>query len=366
MKKINWIVFGTRPELIKLFPVVEEIKKRRLEKQFQLIYSGQHASSLKDLLLCFSMKPRLLSGISYSDNLSLNLSQTIKGLSNYAGSIQKKEQIVSLIAQGDTITAAAAASFAFLSKIPFYHIEAGLRTGDTDNPFPEEYLRRIITLSSHMHFAPTRQAKINLLNEGVPKSRILVTGNTIVDALHLARPAKIKKAIVRDVVVITCHRRENQGSRIDILLDKTAALANSYPQLKFVWICHQNPIVKKKIRESSVKKPPNFNFSDPLPFKELINLYGKARMIITDSGGIQEEVAGMPVPVLIVRQRTERNEIVASKQAILVGGNFETLEQAFKKMLNRKIIERSNPFGDGKAARHIVDHFQNTLLTGLL
>lgn len=364
--KYNVIVFGTRPELIKLIPIILEIRKRKLVDRFKIICTNQHKELIDDLLDLFEIKPDKKLPISNcGKSISDTLSSIIKELQLYVAS--NVNNINYIIAQGDTTSCLGAAMVAFLNKKPFAHIEAGLRTFDQGNPFPEEYFRQIISLSTNIHFTPTYKAKQNLLRENIHESKIIHTGNTIVDVMNILqnRPNRkknehIKKYIKsKNNIIITCHRRENQNGNFDTLIESIKTLATSNSELNFIWLSHLNPFVKSKTNHESLNNISNISVIQPITIFDMIDLYKSSQLIITDSGGIQEEAVSFNIPTIVIREKTERTEAINVGNSELVGNSSEKLIAAFYKFLSRNVIDVNNPFGDGKAATRIIDFFYN-------
>lgn len=363
--KNNLIVFGTRPELLKLIPVILEIRKRKQDNRYKVICTNQHQELISDLLKQFEIKPDVSLPIgNHEKSISETLSSIMHELHKYIEFNHKN--IGYVIAQGDTTSCLASAMTAFLNKKPFAHIEAGLRTYDNNNPFPEEYFRTIVSLSTQIHFTPTFTAKQNLLRENIPESKIIYTGNTSVDLIHLLKNAEYQctnKAICKFIqsnnnVLITCHRRENQNGNFDGLIKSIIELALANPDLNFIWLSHLNPFVDSKTKNNSLKKVSNITVLTPLSIVDMIELYKCTQLIITDSGGIQEEAVSFNVPTIVIREKTERLEAVEIGNSLLVGNSPEKLNAAFYKFLKSKTESPKNPFGAGNASSLIVDFFE--------
>jgi UDP-N-acetylglucosamine 2-epimerase (non-hydrolysing) len=360
------IVFGTRPELIKLIPIILEIRKRKLENKFKILCTGQHKELIDDLLDLFEITPDIKLPISNcGQSISDTLSSIIKELQLYVGA--NKNCIKYIIAQGDTTSVLAASMVAFLNKIQFAHIEAGLRTFDQKNPFPEEYFRQIISLSADIHFTPTYNAKQNLLKENIPPTKIIHTGNTIVDLINIIQDTPIdkKEESIKEFiktnnnVIITCHRRENQNRNFDMLITAIKDLAILNPELNFIWLSHLNPFVNSKTKKESLKNISNVSVIKSINLFGMIDLYKASKLIITDSGGIQEEAVSFNVPTIVIREKTERPEAIEVGNSVVVGNSSKKLKVAFEEFLNKKKTYKNNPFGDGKAAVRIIDFFEN-------
>jgi UDP-N-acetylglucosamine 2-epimerase len=370
------IVIGTRPELVKVAPLIQEMKKRGLRRHLVVVNTGQHKELMTNTFRFMGIRADynlqlMIPGQNLNDLTARALSRLQQLLNELK---EKKTDIGMMLAQGDTTSAFASAITAFHNKIPFGHIEAGLRTGDLQNPFPEEYYRRSISICTDTHFAPTLSAQQNLLSEGVPPEKIILTGNTVVDCLlrlkkqkaFKARPclfgSLLKDVISRDkIVLITCHRRENGGENIRQIISAIKTLAEKYTDHSFVWILHPNPAVKEPISEALAGSPVNLHLVDPLDHFDLVSLYSSVKIIITDSGGLQEEAPSFAIPVIILREATERIESVSSGYAFLCGANPERIIRAFEEIQKCPPRIRNNPYGDGKSAIRICDWLEQFL-----
>lgn len=360
------IVFGTRPEFIKLLPVIVEIKRQHLDNDYLYIYTGQHTDLINDLFEIFSFKPTYTLQLKNQGNsLSYSFSHILSGIQKFIEVIKNDFEISIIIGQGDTTSCVCAALSAFFNHIPFGHIEAGLRTNNIANPFPEELFRKIISLTSTINFAPTIKAKEILLKEGVKKENILVTGNTIVDAMEMLRPlvsSKVTENSVvgrfgsKNIVLITCHRRENQNEKYLELIDSIKRFATEYKSLQFVWISHVTPFVKKQLTIDQFHGFNNIHILPPINVFELFSIYEKTRVIITDSGGIQEEAPSFDIPVIVIRDYTERFESAEMGYSVIIGLNREKLMSSFNKIINQHPVKMINPYGNGHAAHLILSH----------
>jgi UDP-N-acetylglucosamine 2-epimerase (non-hydrolysing) len=357
------LIFGTRPELIKLAPLIRMAKK---DPNFELITcsTGQHREMLDQALNAFSIKPDIDLGVmaidqsleSLTSKLVLELSKCLE---------QFRPDVV--LVQGDTTSAFIGALAAFYKKIPVAHVEAGLRTGDLQSPFPEELNRTLISCIANWHFAPTRRAKENLLSEGVPKHNIYVTGNTVVDALEILAKSngdlvglKENSSIVpeQDFVLVTVHRRENHGSGITSICQAIKNIAKDYPSLQFIFPIHLNPNIRQ-IVISEFQGYPQVILLEPVDFQTMLYLESSAKLIITDSGGIQEEAPTFGTPVVITRRNTERVEGLNTGFSALAGQNSIDIESTVRVLLDdgarkKDLLMRSNPFGDGQASKRIM------------
>lgn len=348
------LVYGTRPEFLKIFPVIHQFRKENQE--IFLVNTGQHDNLLTKMELSFGIVPDArLSSQSLDFTNSNLLAKLINGLSD----LIHTENIDKIVAQGDTFTVLASSVVAFMERKTFYHIEAGLRTSDIQLPFPEEYNRRVVSLGSDINFAPTALAQQNLLAEGIPVSKVELTGNTIVDMIHYILEKEDISVEYQDKVFITAHRRENIGKPLKDIAQSIGDLAWQYPHVTFEWALHPNPNTRKIIFDTfTARKPDNIQFLEPLAYVETIKKMAAARLIISDSGGIQEEAPSLRKRVLILRNETERPEVVHCNCGILVGSDPEKIKTTFDQIWNdpRAYVfqTENNPFGDGSAAERIV------------
>ncbi|MFH8409246.1 non-hydrolyzing UDP-N-acetylglucosamine 2-epimerase [Streptomyces sp. NPDC018019] len=360
------IIVGTRPEAIKLAPVAQALKRQRWAQPV-VVTTGQHGTVVRDTLACFGLRAQteltLPPGTHSVTELTAGLLSGLgKGLSAPAAH--------AVMVQGDTSSALAGAMAGFFSSIPVVHVEAGLRSGDLRSPFPEEAHRRMIAEVSDLHLAPTHAAHRNLLAQGLAAERIVVTGNTVIDAVVSAsrRPAVEHDSaspfhrIERDpapLVLVTAHRRENWGAPIRRIGRAVATLSHQYPDVSFVVAAHMNPMVRTAI-EDSLRDRPNVYLPGPVPYDAFARILARSILAITDSGGIQEEAAAFGLPVLVTRDNTERTEGINSGLARLVGTQESEIVTAAEKEfaregalsgdVNRPFPQR-NPYGDGQAAR---------------
>ncbi len=366
------ISLGTRPEAIKLSPLIFEFKRKA---ECIVVSSGQHNEMLTQVLDFFNIK------VDHSLNCmnkTPNLEKLSINIIDQMGPILKKEKPDLIIAQGDTMTVFITAYLAFLSKIPFIHLEGGLRTFDKFSPFPEETFRVMVSRISEFHFVPTKNAKQNLLNEGISEDRILVSGNTVVDALHRANRRVdfniVKKELLQynfpvdklrenpTIVPITVHRRENIGKHLLNICKAIKSLSSNYPDVLFIWLLHKNPDVRKIILSEIGDDSDNVFFTEPLSYNTMVYLLMNSYLIMTDSGGLQEESPTFGKPVIILRELTERPEVVSNGNGFLMGKGVpeKKIKSIFKKLYEDKdlynsIRKKGNPFGDGKATDRICD-----------
>lgn len=361
-KKIA-VVFGTRPDTIKLAPVISELRKYPHFFSLCLITTAQHREMLDDLLSVFSIKP----------DYDLNVMGLRQSLSTLAQNILEKldyvlamEQPDMVIVQGDTATTFVAGLAAFHRKIPVVHIEAGLRTNDKLQPFPEEIYRRLTTQVTDLHCTPTPSATKALMKEGVSKRSIVCTGNTVIDALQMTvkpryeftQPALLAVlAEKKRIIVVTTHRQENLGEPMLNICAALKELSELHPEVIIVFPVHVNPAVRETVF-SMLKETKNIVLMEPLNYPEFINLIACSYAVITDSGGLQEEAPALGKPVLVLRNVTERPEAVLSGSVKLVGTGTKQIVAAADRLLRtqktyRAMARAVNPYGDGKAAGRI-------------
>jgi len=354
------VVFGTRPEIIKLAPVIRELKKKPRRFRVRLLATAQHRGMLDQMLDVFGLHP----------DIDLNLmrpGQSLDGLTARialnVGRAMRDEHPDLVIVQGDTTTAMVSALTAFHQRIAVAHVEAGLRTGDPDDPFPEEMNRKVVSALASWHFAPTRGAAQNLKNEGVPPSRIAVTGNTVIDALAMMdkilvdRPLPIRRKPESRLVLVTAHRRESFGRPLENICSALIDIARTHPDVEIVYSVHPNPNVRAAVK-ARLSGRERIHLVRPLDYFEFLPLLKKAHLVLTDSGGIQEEAPFYHKPVLVLRKRTERPEGLAAGVARLTGTNRAPIVREASKILgdpgvHARMSRGRNPYGDGQAARRI-------------
>lgn len=362
------IVFGTRPEAIKLAPVILEALRRRDRIDLIVCSTGQHKEMLEQSLKSFGIKPDIeLSLMRRQQSLSDLTARLLRSLSRAFTSCSPDVIVV----QGDTTTAFAATLSAFYQKIPIAHVEAGLRTGHLESPFPEELNRIMIARMAKWHFSPTKKASKNLLNEGVSPDSIHVVGNTVVDSIELIRKHWGKVISVGDgkgtlpdslyapeSVLVTAHRRENMGQGLEKICMSIKALCSIYPETKFIFPVHMNPQVRQTVF-ASLSSIKNIRLVEPVDFETNLLLQSQSRLIITDSGGIQEEAPSFAVPVVVMREHTERSEGVDAGFATLAGTEVEAIIRASRRYLDdseikKRLFSLPNPYGDGASSRRII------------
>ena len=348
MKKII-AVFGTRPEAVKMCPLILELKKRKCF-DVKVCLTGQHREMLDSVTEIFGVKADYnLSVMANGQTLSDITSKIIDGITP----IFQNEKPDLILVHGDTATAFAAALAAFYLKIPVGHVEAGLRTYDISSPYPEEFNRRAVSLMSSLDFAPTEAARESLIKEGKKPECVFVTGNTVVDALKFTSS---EVQTDEKTVLITAHRRESIGEGMRNIFSAVRSIARKYPDFKIVYPVHPNPAVRKAA-EKVLGGAENIDLCEPLDLKGFHSLLARSYIVMTDSGGVQEEAAALGKPCLVLRGKTERTE---GGSLILVGTNENKIISAFERLVDDKefydsIKNTPNPYGDGKASERIAD-----------
>lgn len=380
MKRIM-LVFGTRPEAIKMAPLVKEFQKHPDTFETIVCVTGQHREMLDQVLHIFDIKPDYdLNIMKQGQDLYDVTSKVLTGMRD----ILKETKPDVVLVHGDTTTSTAAALAAFYQQIPVGHVEAGLRTHNIYSPWPEEMNRQITGRIATYNFSPTPLSEKNLKEEKA-QGKIFVTGNTVIDALHMvverlkndkalaAEQAKVLQAAGYDVtrldngkklVLITGHRRENFGEGFIHMVTAMKDLSIKYPEVDFVYPMHLNPNVRKPIHEVFGENltRPNFFFIEPLQYLEFVYLMEKSTIVLTDSGGIQEEAPGLGKPVLVMRDTTERPEALESGTVHLVGTNYQLIVEEVSTLIEdpsayEKMSKAVNPYGDGHACERIVKTF---------
>lgn len=354
------MVFGTRPEAIKMAPIVKEIKERNNIEAI-VCTTGQHKEMLQDVLTVFDIKPDVELNIMKKNQDLFDITENI--LREIKPVLQTEEPDIVLV-HGDTTTTYATALACFYLNIPIGHVEAGLRTGNIHSPFPEEFNRKSVSLVSTLDFAPTEMAKTNLLNEGKSEQSIVVTGNTAIDALKTTvRPDfdhPILEWVGRDkLIVLTAHRRENLGQPMEHMFKAIKRIMDEHTDVKCVYPIHLNPKVRE-IADKIFADSSRVRLIEPMNVVDFHNLLNQSYLILTDSGGIQEEAPSLGKPVLVMRDTTERPEGIAAGTLKLVGTEEEHIYQSINVLLNNeseysKMSLASNPYGDGFASEKIID-----------
>jgi UDP-N-acetylglucosamine 2-epimerase (non-hydrolysing) len=357
------VVFGTRPEAIKMAPIVKELERRKLDHV--VIVTAQHREMLDQKLDLFQIVPAYDLDIMQHDQ---DLFYVTSAVLNEIKPVLVKEKPDVLLVQGDTTTTFAASLAAFYFKIPVGHVEAGLRTWNKANPFPEEVNRQLTTRLTEFHFAPTEWAKKNLLNEDIKTENIFVTGNTVIDALlmivdpkyqFIDEPLKSIDFVKQRVILLTSHRRENFGDPMTHIFSACRYLVEHNPDVELIYPVHPNPNVQKRANEI-LAGVPRIHLIEPMEYRPFVQLMNKAYLILTDSGGVQEEAPTLGKPVLVLRKTTERPEAIDAGTAKLVGTDKDTIINVAQRLLSDKqayhdMSTKANPYGDGKSAKRIVD-----------
>lgn len=382
--KTIMLVFGTRPEAIKMAPLVKALQQDQTIATMVTV-TGQHRQMLDQVLHLFDIQPDYdLNIMKPGQDLYDVTCRVLQGMRDVLG----KSHPDLVLVHGDTTTSTAAALAAFYKRIPVGHVEAGLRTRNIYSPWPEEMNRQLTGRIATYHFAPTPLSRSNLLREGVDDSRIFVTGNTVIDALHhvvfrLRDDEELSEQVNgelrrrgydigrlekgRRLVLITGHRRENFGQGFLNMCHGILRLCEKYPQVDFVYPMHLNPNVRQPIHQVFGANPPaNVFFIEPLDYLPFVALMEKSYLVLTDSGGIQEEAPGLGKPVLVMRDTTERPEAVEAGTVKLVGTQAEVIEREVSRLLDssshyRAMSHATNPYGDGKASERIVNFVSSIL-----
>ena len=354
------IIFGTRPEAIKMAPLVLRLRQ---DLDVKVCVTGQHREMLDQILKLFQIIP----------DYDLNLMKPNQNLANLTGEILNgvthillQEEFDWVLVQGDTTSTMAGTMSAFYQKVPVGHVEAGLRTYDLESPFPEELNRQVTSKMALLHFAPTAESKQNLLKEGFSENNISITGNTVIDALHwvlehstpldLALPIDLQQS---RMILVTGHRRENFGEGFQQICEALQTIALQQPDVQIVYPVHLNPNVLEPVNRI-LSNLPNMHLLEPLEYPQFVHLMNQSALILTDSGGVQEEAPSLGKPVLVMRDTTERPEAVQAGTVKLVGANQRTIVDETIRLLNdseayRKMAFAHNPYGDGTASNKIMD-----------
>jgi UDP-N-acetylglucosamine 2-epimerase (non-hydrolysing) len=362
------VVLGTRPEAIKQAPVVWALRDRSDIVRTTVVSTGQHREMLAPMLELLDLAPDVDLGLMLKDQ---SLSHIAARCMSEMDALLTSSTPDLVVVQGDTTTAMAAAMAAFHRRIPVAHVEAGLRSGTMVEPFPEEANRCVVDLFARWLFAPTEAAADLLRREHIEDSRIFVTGNTVVDALERIRRRVTSRAAVvagvpqdvldgqRRMVLVTCHRRESHGAGIETICEAIATLAERHPDVSFVYPVHLNPHVLAPV-QARLAHVDNVHLIAPQPYDGFLALLARAELVLTDSGGVQEEAPSFRVPVLVMRNCTERPEGITAGCAILVGTERERIVEATDRLLcdadaRARMTRDGSPYGDGRAGERIVD-----------
>ena len=360
------VVFGTRPEAIKMAPVIQALRQKG-SIHCQVTVTAQHREMLDQVLKLFNIVP----------DFDLNLmkhGQTLTDITTRVlcelREVFQRELPDLVLVHGDTTTTFVAALAAFYAQIPVGHVEAGLRTGNKYSPFPEEMNRKLASVLTDLHFAPTETARKNLLLEGVEPDKIFVTGNTVIDALlATVKPeynfldpniqSILKQGVASRMILVTTHRRENLGEPMRQIYQALQSTLEIFPDTYVIFPVHKNPVVRKVVTEV-LGSHPRINLVEPMDYEPFVNLMARSHLILTDSGGIQEEAPSLGIPVLVVRDTTERPEAVGAGTVSLVGTEYNSVFKELKRLLSdpkayQKMSLASNPYGDGCAADRIAE-----------
>lgn len=356
-------IFGTRPEAIKMAPIITALRESA-HVDCVVTVTGQHREMLDQVNELFQIVPDYdLDILQPGQSLSAIMTRTIDGLDKLF-SAEKPDAVV---VQGDTTTSTAAAIAAFYHRIPVVHVEAGLRSGDLLSPFPEEANRKITSQIASLHLAPTNTSKTNLMAEGVEPENIVVTGNTVIDALLATVDKKLPfsdplleelAASGRRILLVTTHRRENQGAAMRGVGRALSRIAAAEPDLVIVLPVHKNPVVREAVLPA-LEGTQNVLITEPLAYGEFTRMLSMAHLVLTDSGGVQEEAPSLGKPVLVMRDNTERPEAVHAGTVALIGTDEERIQAEVLRLLNdqdafESMANAVNPYGDGKAAERTV------------
>lgn len=358
-------VFGTRPEAVKMAPVVRQLKKTA-GIESRVCVTAQHRQMLDQVLELFQIHPEYDLDLMRENQ---SLAQISASIFTHLDPIFQEFKPDWILAQGDTTTVVVTSMLAFYNRIKFGHVEAGLRTHNKWHPFPEEINRRIATVTSDLHFAPTEWSRQNLLHENIPDEAIVVTGNPVIDALEYvskqAEPQQIKDLVAgingqgnRRLILVTAHRRENFGKPIENICQAIRELASSH-DVEIVYPVHLNPNIQEPVHRI-LNSTPHVTLLPPLDYLPLVHLMKRATLILTDSGGIQEEAPAFGIPVLVLRETTERPEGIEAGTLKLVGTDTDRIVTEARRLLENPVAyaqmaKAANPYGDGHAAERIVD-----------
>lgn len=355
------VILGTRPEAIKLAPVVHALRAMPDEFAGVLVSTAQHRDMIREALAAFALQP--------DEDLDLMRAGDETWRFPARASLALGEWLATnrpdvVVVQGDTATTAAAATSAFYHRIPVAHVEAGLRSGDLSSPFPEEFNRRVTSIATAFHFAPTPLAQANLLAEGVPAANVYVTGNTVVDALQMTRrvdtfgdPALQGVDWARRIVLVTVHRRESHGAPLRGICDALRRIAASQQDVEIILPVHPNPNVREVVH-GMLRDAPRIRLCAPLAYTETLEVVRRSWLVLSDSGGLQEEAPSFRKPILVLRDVTERPEVVESGFGALVGTDPAVIVAGVERLARdpsayQAMTSGENPFGDGRASERI-------------
>lgn len=364
------VVFGTRPEAIKMAPVIKELEKQSADFDTKVIVTAQHREMLDQVLKIFDIQPDYdLNIMKANQSLSDITSSALKGIEE----VLKADVPDMVLVHGDTTTSFAAAMAAYYQKIPIGHVEAGLRTYDKYFPFPEEANRQLIDTISDLYFVPTEETKNNLLNEGKKEEKITVTGNTVIDAVHLTKTIESKHNILdkmksdqkRKWIVLTMHRRENYGKPMENVFKAIRDIVDSHEDVAVLMPVHLSPTVQQ-IAKENLNHHNRIHLVEPLEVHTFHQVISLSHIVLTDSGGLQEEAPALDIPVLVLRNKTERPEGLNAGTLKVIGTDRKNVTESVAELLNNKemydrMSQAINPYGDGKASRRIIKEIKKYL-----
>ncbi len=371
MKKKVFLIFGTRPEGIKMYPVYKALKAKK-SIETRVIITSQHQEMLKQVIDLFEIKVDY--NLDVMEDRQTLTKITVKVLNGLKEIFEKDKPDIVLV-HGDTTTTFSSTLAAFYEKIPIGHVEAGLRTFNKFFPYPEEMNRKLTDVLADLYFAPTENAQKNLLAEGVPSNKVFVTGNTVVDAVQeivKRKQNKKFKFLKRNIpfVLVTAHRRENWGNPMENICNAISEVSQLYKEkIQFVFSVHKNPIVRKTVK-NILGRNENVVLIEPMQYDDFLSLLDRSLFILTDSGGIQEEAPSLNKPVLLLRSVTERPEAVEAGIVKVVGTDKERIKKYVIELLENKdfydkMSSANNPFGNGKAGKKIADIVESYLMKGV-
>lgn len=371
LKKIKVMtIFGTRPEAIKMAPLIKALEKETADFQSIVVVTAQHREMLDQVLTTFDIKP----------DFDLNIMKKNQGLSDItSGILLALEDVIKtvrpdiILVHGDTTTTFAASLAAFYQKVKIGHVEAGLRTGDKMSPYPEEMNRRLTDVLADLYFAPTEGSSTNLLVEGVSPEKIFVTGNTVIDALQytVKHDYQNDQFILNNddnkLILLTMHRRENQGQPMIDVFTAIMKIIKERPDVEVVYPVHLSPVVQE-LAQTHLGNHPRVHLIDPLDVLDFHNLMNQAELILTDSGGVQEEAPSLGKPVLVLRENTERPEGVTAGTLKLIGTQSDVVYREVQNLLDDQVIyqqmaQAANPYGDGLASERILEAIKQSFLS---
>lgn len=373
MSKILFVI-GTRPELIKIAPIIIAFKNNTDNKNFNVLFTAQHKDILKQYSKIFGITADYeLDFMNKGQSLGMLTARAFSQTDAFFEQLKEKDEMPDyVVVQGDTTTVFSVGLSAFYKGVKVAHVEAGLRTYDLQNPFPEEFNRRAVSIFADINLAPTKLSAENLMKDGVEEDKIKIVGNTVIDALQFIKRSKPfaeskfiqsklndVKLIKGKVVLITFHRRENQNNNLLELISAIDLLAKKYSDIYFVWTLHPNPKIKKIVLKSDISNNENVILVPPLDYMDILKLMTLSKVIMSDSGGIQEEAPSFGVPVIVLRKVTERPEGVIAKKVFLTDVIAQTIINKFNDLYsNYNPIDTKNPYGDGKSAERIMNILQ--------